>query len=33
MLSLEADFGLTDLQKGPVKFRENRVGLAFTYYF
>lgn len=33
MLSLEADFGLTDLEKGPVKFCENRVGLAFTYYF
>lgn len=33
MLSLEADFGLTDMLKGDLSFRENRLGLAFTYYF
>ena len=32
-LSLEADLGITDLQKNDVSFRENRLGLGLTYYF
>ncbi|MDE7413900.1 MAG: PorT family protein [Muribaculaceae bacterium] len=32
-ISLEADFGITDLLKGELSFRENRVGVGVTYYF
>ena len=32
-VSLEADFGLTDLLKEGMSFRENRIGLGLTYYF
>lgn len=32
-ISLEADLGMTDLLKGPMKFRENRMGLGVTCYF
>lgn len=34
MISLEAEFGITDLLKAKdMSFRENRVSLGFTYYF
>lgn len=33
MISLEADFGITDMMKGPGTFRENTLGLGITYYF
>lgn len=33
VLSLEADFGITDLLKGNQSFRENRVGIGFTKFF
>lgn len=32
-VSLEADFGITDLQKNDISFRENRLALGLTYYF
>lgn len=32
-VAFEADLGVTDLMKGDMSFRENRVGLAVTYYF
>lgn len=32
-VSVEADFGLTDLLKEHMSFRENRLGLGLTYYF
>lgn len=32
-IAFEADIGITDLMKGDMSFRENRVGLAVTYYF
>ena len=32
-LSLEADFGITNLLKNDLNFRENRLGLGLTYYF
>lgn len=32
-ISLEADFGVTDLLKNDFSFRENRVGIGVTYYF
>lgn len=32
-LSLEADLGITNLLKHEINFRENRLGLGFTYYF
>lgn len=32
-ISLEADFGITNLLKGDMRFRENRIGLGLTYYF
>lgn len=32
-ISVEADFGMTDLLKDDMSFRENRVGAAVTYYF
>lgn len=32
-ISLEADLGITDLLKGDMSFRENRVGLGLSYYF
>lgn len=32
-ISLEADFGITDLLKNDMSFRENRVGIGVTYYF
>lgn len=32
-ISVEADLGMTDLLKGDMSFRENRVGAALTYYF
>lgn len=32
-ISVEADLGMTDLLKGDMSFRENRVGAAVTYYF
>lgn len=31
--AIEADLGITDLLKGAMKFRENRLGAALTYYF
>lgn len=31
-ISFEADLGITDLMKGDIKFRENRLGLGLTYY-
>lgn len=33
MISLEADFGITDILKNEFTCRENRVGLGITYYF
>lgn len=33
LFSLEADFGITDLLKSDISFRENRVGTGVTYYF
>lgn len=33
LISLEAEFGLNDLLKNDLSFRENRVGLGITYYF
>lgn len=33
LISLEADFGVTDLLKGDLSFRENRVGVGASYYF
>lgn len=33
MLSIDAAIGMTDLQKGNITFRENRLTLAGTYYF
>ena len=33
LLSLEADLGITDLLKGNMSFRENRIGLAITRFF
>lgn len=33
LISLEADIGITDMLKGPLTLRENRVGLGVTYYF
>jgi len=33
LISLEADFGITDLLKNDFSFRENRVGVGVTYYF
>ena len=32
-ISFEADFGISDLLKGDMKFREHRLGLGLTYYF
>ena len=32
-VSVEADFGLTNLLKEHMSFRENRLGLGLTYYF
>lgn len=33
MISLEADLGITNLEKNNTSFRENRLGLGITYYF
>lgn len=33
MLGIDAAVGMTDLQKGSISFRENRLTLAGTYYF
>ncbi len=33
LISVEADFGITDLLKSDFTFRENRLGLGVTYYF
>lgn len=33
LISLEADLGITDLFKGDLSFRENRLGIGVTYYF
>lgn len=33
LLSIEADLGMTDLLKGKISFRENRLGLGFTKFF
>ncbi|MDE6854044.1 MAG: PorT family protein [Muribaculaceae bacterium] len=32
-VSVEGDLGITDLQKGDLTFRENRVSLGLAYYF
>lgn len=32
VISLEADFGITDLLKDGMSFRENRIGIGFTKY-
>lgn len=32
-IALEVDLGVTDLLKGNMSFRENRVGFALTYFF
>lgn len=33
VISVEADLGITDLLKGDLSFRENRIGLGLTYFF
>lgn len=33
VLALEADFGITDLLKADMTFRENRIGIGFTKFF
>lgn len=32
-IAFEADFGVTDLMKNVISYRENRLGLAITYFF
>ena len=32
-VSIDTDLGITDLMSGPVSLRENRLSIAYTYYF